>query len=55
MSRVDPFKKAEKIFTEWEKVGNRHIQYVYYLYKDGTWALDKDTYGMTVYKEEDKE
>ena len=55
MSRRDPFKKLEKIFTEWVKSGNRHIQHVYYLYKDGTWAVDKDTYGMTVYKEEDKE
>ena len=52
MSRIDPFKKAEKIFTEWVKVGNRHIQHVYYLYKDGTWAVDKDTYGMTVYKDQ---
>ena len=55
MSRIDSFKKAEKIFTEWEKIGNRHIQHVYYLYKDGTWAVEKDTYGMTVYKQEDKE
>ena len=55
MSRRDPFKKPEKIFTEWVKSGNRHIQCVYYLHKDGTWAVDKDTYGMTVYNEEDKE
>lgn len=54
MSKVYLFKKAEKIFTEWEKVGNRHIQHVYYLYKDGTWAVDKDRYGMTVYKKEEE-
>ena len=36
MSKIGPFKTPEKVFTEWEKVGNRHIQHVYYLYKDGT-------------------
>ena len=54
MSRIDPFKKAEKIFTEWVKSGNQHIQHTYYLYKDGTWAVGKDTYGITVYKKEDE-
>ena len=51
MSRRDPFKKPEKIFTEWLKSGDKHIAHVYYLYKDGTWVVDKDTYGMTVYKD----
>lgn len=47
-------KKAEKIFAEWEKSGNRYIQYVYYLYKDGTWEVEKNMYGMTVYKKEEE-
>ena len=55
MSRRDPFKKPEKIFTEWEKIGNRYIQLVYYLYKDGTWEVEKDVYGMTVYKVDEYE
>ena len=53
MSKIDPFKKTEKVFTEWKKVGNKYIAHVYYLYKDGTWAVDKHTYGMTVYKEDE--
>ena len=53
MSRVDPFKKAEKIFTEWVKSGNKYIAHVYFLYKDGTWAVEKDAYGMIIHKEEE--
>lgn len=50
MSRRDSLKKVEKIFTEWVKSGDRHIQHVYYLYKDGTWEVEKNMYGMTAYK-----
>lgn len=49
MNRIDPFKKAEKIFTEWFKSDNRRIQHVYYLSKDGTWTVEKDVHGMTSY------